>query len=230
MAACCMWGERSSIENEGHRIDPGEVETALLEHPDIAEAAVAAGRDTLINRINASWRITSQRNHNFSQSTRYANFGERLPPYMVPTVFMPLQALPLTPNGKLDREALPRLSFSPTAAVAPAAAPQSDIHETLTKIWCGVLGLRSVGLDQSLFDLGGNSLHAMMIISRAFDAFGVEVAIPEFFEQPTITHLAQIIGGVSLTNDERDLAATLEMIESLSDEEARRLLKEETED
>jgi hypothetical protein len=58
----------------------------------------------------------------------------------------------------------------------------------------------------------------------------VDVAIPEFFEKPTITHLAQTIGGVSLTNDERDLAATLEMIESLSDEEARRLLQEETED
>ena len=219
------------LKIRGYRIDPGEVETALLEHPDIAEAAVAPGRDTLHQQDQClvAYYVPT-RSQLLPINVLREFLGNRLPPYMVPTVFMPLQSLPLTPNGKLDREALPRPSFSPTAAVAPAAAPQSDIHETLTKIWCGVLGLRSVGLDQSLFDLGGNSLHAMMIISRAFDAFGVEVAIPEFFEQPTITHLAQIIGGVSLTNDERDLAATLEMIESLSDEEARRLLKEETED
>lgn len=219
------------LKIRGYRIDPAEVETALLEHPEIAEAAVAAAQGTLHHQDMCLVAYCVPSGTQLPPIDGLREFlGKRLPPYMVPTVFMPLEALPLTSTGKLDREALPRPAPSTPPAGTLLAVPRSGIDGTLTKIWCSVLGVQSLGLDQSLFDLGGNSLHAMMIISRAFDAFGVEVSIPEFFERPTISHLAQIIGGAQLTNEQQDLAAMLDMVESLSDAEARRLLKEETEE
>jgi len=217
------------LKIRGYRIDPGEVETALLEHPDIAAVAVAAREDPLHKtdiRLIAYCVPTGTR---LSGATVLRKFlEERLPSYMVPTVFVSLPSLPLTPNGKLDREALPEPVPSTPAFGTGVTKYRTDIHETLGRIWNEVLGIQSVGLHQNLFDLGGNSLHAMMISSRTFDAFGVEVAMPEFFEEPTIAHLAQIVGGSHRDDDDKEFASILEMVESLSDEESRRLLDEET--
>ena len=216
------------LKIRGYRVDPGEVEGALLEHPDVTGVAVGALQGNLQDTSLVAYYVAG---NSAPTSSALRKFLEnRLPSYMVPAVFMRIEALPLKANGKLDRKALPATDLPQPVALSPSAEPQTGVQETLTAIWSSVLGVQSVGIHDNLFDLGGNSLHAMMIISRAVSTFGTEVAIPDFFELPTVSHLAEMIGGTNLNNEpESEVAAMLDLVESLSDEEVRKLLKEETE-
>ncbi|WP_159056341.1 non-ribosomal peptide synthetase, partial [Streptomyces sp. DSM 15324] len=107
---------------------------------------------------------------------------ERLPAFMVPSVFVPLDALPLTPNGKLDRAALPRHDPRPGAA---ARAPRTPHEQVVCELFAELLGVPSAGLDDNFFDLGGHSLLATRLIARIKSAFGVDVGLRSLFESPT---------------------------------------------
>ncbi|MET9826173.1 amino acid adenylation domain-containing protein, partial [Streptomyces sp. NPDC006349] len=107
---------------------------------------------------------------------------EKLPAFMVPSVFVPLEALPLTPNGKLDRAALPRHDPRPGTA---ARAPRTPHEQVVCELFAELLGLPSVGLDDNFFDLGGHSLLATRLIARIKSAFGVDVGLRTLFESPT---------------------------------------------
>ncbi|MGW7428024.1 amino acid adenylation domain-containing protein [Streptomyces sp. NPDC054861] len=112
---------------------------------------------------------------------------ERLPAFMVPSLFVPLEALPLTPNGKLDRAALPR--HDPRVAAA-ARAPRTPHEQVVCELFAELLGVPSVGLDDNFFDLGGHSLLATRLIARITSAFGVDVGLRALFESPTPSGIA----------------------------------------
>ena len=111
-----------------------------------------------------------------------------LPEYMVPSAFVTLGSLPLTPNGKVDREALPE-----PAEEAPAAyrAPQTPRQELLCSLFAEVLGVPRVGLDDSFFDLHGESLMAMRLVGSIQDRLGAELLVSDIFDTPTVAELDQ---------------------------------------
>src|SRR6185369_3712148 len=113
---------------------------------------------------------------------------QRLPDYMVPSLFMVLDALPLTPNGKIERKALP----VPQAGIAGAdfVAPRTTAEQTLAAIWSEVLKLERVGVHDDFFELGGHSLLATRVLARLRDALSVELPLRALFEAPRLAGLA----------------------------------------
>jgi len=114
-----------------------------------------------------------------------------LPDYMIPTVFVPLEALPRTPNGKLDRNALP----SPGAPELEAALvePRTETEARVASLWRELLRVDTIGVDHDFFELGGHSLTATRLVSRVRQAFGIELPLDEVFRAPTVAALAERI-------------------------------------
>ncbi|HEU0079734.1 MAG TPA: non-ribosomal peptide synthetase, partial [Longimicrobiaceae bacterium] len=172
----------------GFRIEPGEIEAALLEHPALLDAVVVARDDGAGGRRLAAYASPAAGAEAPRPAELRAHLKERLPEYMIPASFTVLEALPLTSNGKVDRRALPdpELAADADAYVAPA----TPTEETLAAIWAEVLKLERVGARDEFFALGGHSLMATRVIARAREAFGVEVPLRAIFEAPTVAGLA----------------------------------------
>ncbi|MFQ5684548.1 MAG: phosphopantetheine-binding protein, partial [Candidatus Binatia bacterium] len=154
---------------------------------------------------------------------------EKLPDYMIPSVFVKMDSLPLTSNGKVDRKALPLPDNSRPELETPFVAPRSLTEERLAKIWAEVLRVDRVGIHDNFFDLGGHSLLATRVISRVISTFKLELPIKTLFESPTVAEMAQIIihNKAKLAGN-KELARMLAELETLSDEEAKRLLADES--
>ncbi|HYK43003.1 MAG TPA: amino acid adenylation domain-containing protein, partial [Thermoanaerobaculia bacterium] len=116
--------------------------------------------------------------------------GRRLPAYMVPSVFVPLEKLPVTPNGKIDRAALPVPPGSRTELEHSYRPPRNETERRLCEIWAELLGLERVGVEDNFFALGGHSLLAVQVLSRVGDAFEVRLPLRTMFESPTVAGLA----------------------------------------
>jgi len=173
------------VKVRGFRIEPGEVEAALREHPDVRDCTVAVREQGGEKRLVAY--VVARNGSPPSPAALRDALGRRLPDYMVPTAFVALDAIPLTPNGKVDRAALP----APGAPeVEEQAAPRTAGEELLAGIWANVLGVERVGIDDDFFLLGGHSLLATQVVSRIRQAFGAEVPLRAVFEAPTVRRLA----------------------------------------
>ncbi len=116
-----------------------------------------------------------------------------LPDYMIPSRFVVLDALPMTPNGKVDRKSLPSPDQIGGDPDGPHVAPRDETEEQLAAVWCEVLGLPQVGVHDNFFDLGGHSLQAVQLVSRASKAFGRELPVKLLFMHPTVASLAEAI-------------------------------------
>ncbi|HLL81025.1 MAG TPA: amino acid adenylation domain-containing protein, partial [Longimicrobium sp.] len=173
------------VKVRGHRIEPGEIEAALLAHPDVAEAAVVAAGEAeekrlvayLVARAAAAPPVDAVRAHARSA----------LPAHMVPGDFVWLDELPRTPSGKVDRRALSGRRTPDHAHLAP----RTPTEEVLAAIWTEVLGLERVGVEEDFFALGGHSLLATRVVARAQSALGVELALRTVLERPTVASLAE---------------------------------------
>jgi SAM-dependent methyltransferase/acyl carrier protein len=156
---------------------------------------------------------------------------ERLPEYMIPSAFMILEALPLTPNGKVDRAALPAPDqYRPEAGDAHVP-PRTEMEEALAEIWKEVLSIKSaevLGVHDNFFNLGGHSLLAVQVASRLRRLFGVELPVSRLFEAPTLAELAEVVEREALLTKggEQAKASMLDLVERLSDAEAKVLLAE----
>ena len=118
---------------------------------------------------------------------------EKLPRYMLPSSYILLEALPLTPNGKIDRKALPVTDTAKSRLERTFVAPYTPVEEQLAQIWSEVLGVSQVGIYDSFFELGGDSLVATRVISRIRDTFEIEFPLKDFFEEPTINNVSEYI-------------------------------------
>ncbi|MFI8007292.1 amino acid adenylation domain-containing protein [Streptomyces sp. NPDC086010] len=174
------------IKLRGHRIEPGEIEAALLADPSVRAAHVLVREDRPGDRVLTAYVVPAP-GHAPDPDLLAAGVGRHLPAYMVPAVVQPLDALPLTPNGKLDRAALP-VPVTPQAAAG--RPPRSAREEILAGLFADVLGVPRVGIDDNFFALGGHSLLATRLVGRVRTALGTETEIRTLFENPTVAALA----------------------------------------
>lgn len=214
------------VKIRGHRVELGEIERALLEHPAITSAAVTLRQDDPLKPRLVAYYVLRDAVGPTRAALR-TFLDSRLPGSMVPTDFVRLESLPLTASGKVDRSRLAGPDHSRVDDQEVLVAPRSDVEHELTAIWRSVLGVEAVGIHNNFFELGGDSLHAMMILTRAADALHCEFSFQEFFEQPTIAHMAAMADrAVPKERAPLDRDAIIAMVESLSDEEARQILKQ----
>jgi surfactin family lipopeptide synthetase A len=174
------------VKIRGMRIEPGEIEAILAEHPDVKEAAItAAGERQLVAHVVASEQFAT------SGAELNSFLKSRLPSHMVPSVFRFVSALPRTPNGKVDRNAL--VARSESAEEAPpsdAVAPRDDIEARLLKIWSEVLETEISDVTQNFFQLGGHSLLAAKLLYRIEKEFAQPLSLAFVFQAPTVELMA----------------------------------------
>ncbi len=177
------------VKIRGFRVELGEIEAALALHPKISQAVVMAREDEPGDKRLVAY--ITHRNGEIPSSELTDFLGKNLPGYMIPAAFVTLKTLPLSPNGKVDRKALPKPDFKPSAD--KFVSPTTSTEIALAKIWREVLVLKQVGIHDNFFESGGHSLRATQIISRTRKEFKLEVPLRILFEFPTIAGLARHI-------------------------------------
>ncbi|OKH46951.1 non-ribosomal peptide synthetase [Calothrix sp. HK-06] len=179
------------VKIRGFRIELGEIEAILQQHPALQQSLVMAREDNSGNKRLVAYVVANPLNiTNPSELRRY--LLDKLPEYMAPAAFVFLDALPLNPNGKVDLRALPAPDTSSFVS-NDFVAPRTDTEALLVKIWRQVLRLEQIGINDNFFEMGGDSLLAMQIISRCRQSFDVEVSLNLLFEKPTISSFAEAI-------------------------------------
>jgi amino acid adenylation domain-containing protein len=177
------------VKVRGFRIEPGEIEARLAEHPSVREAVVLAREDAPGDRRLVAYVVGDEA---AGAEALRAHLGQALPAYMVPSAFVRLDAFPLTPSGKVDRRALPAPEGGAHAA-REYEAPVGKVEQSLAEIWAELLGVERVGRGDDFFLLGGHSLLAVQMISRVRQAMQVELALAAVFEVPVLSALADRI-------------------------------------
>jgi amino acid adenylation domain-containing protein len=196
----------SQVKLRGFRIEPGEIEAILAQHPDLREALIIVredipGNPQLVGYLVANRPAPEQDNHNLLRSLR-AHLAARLPQYMIPSVFVLLDSLPLTPNGKVDRGNLP---VPDTAKRGGAREPSyrdqaSPLKQQLAQVWQDILGIDCVDAEDNFFELGGHSLLATRLLSRIEEELGHALSVPALYQNPTIAQLALAIEAAAPDN------------------------------
>ena len=180
------------VKIRGFRIEIGEIETLLRQHPQLREAAVAVYEPVPEDKRLVAYAV----GHNETVPTlsELRDFLKpKLPEFMLPSVFMFLDALPLTPNGKLDRKALPKPDLSRQVTEVEFTAPRTPLERQLAELWAEVLKLERIGVHDSFFTLGGHSLLAVKVIAEINKRFATDLALGAIYRSPTIEQLSLII-------------------------------------
>jgi amino acid adenylation domain-containing protein len=180
------------LKLRGHRIEPDEIVAALSAHPGVEAAAVAArpgpdGEPRLVAYVVAAPGTA------LTPATLRASLQARLPDYMLPAIYVRLDALPLAASGKIDRSRLPAPETVPTLRDREAVAPRTAVETRLAALISGLLGVQPLGVADNFFLLGGHSLLGTQLIARIRDAFGVDLPLRTVFDRPTVEALAGAI-------------------------------------
>lgn len=187
------------VKVRGFRIEPGEIEAALASHPVVREAVVLARDGTPDGKRLVAYLVVADPDgaplNGELQGELRRFLKERLPEYMIPSAFVPLETMPLMPSGKLDRRALPDPAETQLSWEAMYVAPQSELERTIAGIWQELFGMEQISADNNFFELGGHSLIMVRVHSRLREALHREIALIDLFRYPTISSLAKFLGG-----------------------------------
>ncbi|MDX2961157.1 non-ribosomal peptide synthase/polyketide synthase [Streptomyces acidiscabies] len=204
------------VKVRGFRVEPGEVEAALAACPGVAQAAVVVREDREGDKRLVAYVVPERdgvydapsaaedgtgggvvplapeadaaRDAPLSPTTLTPHLRRHLPPYLIPSAYIPLPTLPLTPNGKLDHAALPTPDHTP--ATTPHRGPRTPQEQVLCDLFAEALGVERIGIEDSFFDLGGHSLLAARLVARVRDTLGVEIGMRTLFQAPTVAELS----------------------------------------
>ncbi len=192
------------VKLRGLRIELGEIEYALRQQSVVEDVIVIVENERIVAYVVLSEPA-------FDTSLFKPALRDYLPEYMLPSLFMVLDALPLSPNGKVDRKALPKPDYS--LVETPYVAPETPTEKILVDIWQSVLQQDKIGTQDNFFDLGGHSLLATQVISQVKKQFQVNVPLQKIFEDPSIATLARLI------DQQQPMTETDDVITKLSREE-----------
>ncbi|HEX7334242.1 MAG TPA: amino acid adenylation domain-containing protein [Pyrinomonadaceae bacterium] len=189
----------SQVKVRGFRIELGEIEAVLLEQGEVAAAVALVREDDGAEKQLVAYVVLKNDAAAVSNKDLTSYLRERLPEYMVPAVIVQLEALPLNANGKVDRQALPRPEFDQLSGEKSYVAPRTKTEQTLAETWAESLNLERVGIRDSFFDLGGDSIRSIQVAAKSRER-GVVFSIQDLFAHPTIEELARVIA----QTDERE--------------------------
>ena len=177
------------VKLRGFRIEPGEIEMALRQHPGVREAVVVVREDGPDDKRLVAYLVGDQAGPLASTELR-AWLRRTLPEYMVPAALVTMDGLPRMPSGKIDRQALPRPGPAHTSEKT-YVAPENELQRAIAEVWQEVIGVDQVGLHDNFFDLGGHSLLMTRVQSKLSTLLNTEVSMIDLFKYPTINSLAQ---------------------------------------
>ncbi|WP_433570249.1 phosphopantetheine-binding protein [Streptomyces sp. CA-251247] len=169
----------------GFRVEVGEVESRLREHPLVRDAVVVVWQDRLVAYVAGQRGVVTDQVREW--------LGERLPEYMVPAVLILLDELPRTVGGKVDRDRLPDPDGHRPALSGEYVGPRNPTEQAIADVWKEVLQVDRIGIHDNFFDLGGHSLLATRVVIRLRAAFGCDIGVRTLFERPTVTRLAAAV-------------------------------------
>jgi amino acid adenylation domain-containing protein len=176
------------VKIRGFRVELSEIESAICEHPAVTESLIDA-------RVNGSgeWQLVGYiiAQQELTEEDLRKHLKGRVPEYMIPAAFVPLDHLPLTPNGKIDRSGLPLPSFS--SHQSDFVAPRNALEQSLASLWSQLLPAQLISVNDNFFDLGGHSLLAARLVARIEMLLGVSVGLKEVFDSPTLAEMADAI-------------------------------------
>lgn len=202
----------AQIKIRGFRVEPAEIESAICRHPQIAQAVVTVHEPVPGDRRLVGYLVPQARTRpNITDLRRF--LAREIPHYLVPAVFVRLEALPLTANGKVDHDRLPEPADERPELVEEPVLPQSPLERQLADIVAAVLGITLVGANDNFFELGGDSILAIQVAARAQED-GIGLSPLDLFQHPTVALLAQVAA-----DPERVAAAEQAAAEQVADAE-----------
>ncbi|MBK1439222.1 amino acid adenylation domain-containing protein [Parapedobacter sp. ISTM3] len=187
------------VKIRGYRIEVGEIEHALIQLPEVKDAVVIAVGQTADQRKLAAYLLLNP-DQTFDPPTFQKALRKRLPDYMVPSVFVQLDAFPKTSSGKVDRKALPTPEMKRPDSEIPYRAPKSIIQRHLATIWKDLLNIDRVGIDDNFFELGGNSLLAQKTVVSLMQQHKISLPITKLYQYGTIAGISSYLEGQGEVN------------------------------
>jgi len=215
------------VKLRGFRVELGEIETALVEHPAVQQAVVVLRERPSGDQMLSAY-LVSRPGQTTSSAELRAYLRSRLPDFMLPAAFVFMSALPLTSNGKVDRRALPE-----PGAVNPASdriMPEADtaFERLLMRIWMDVLGVERIGLQDNFFDLGGHSLLAFRLMNRIEQLFDSDLSLTILFSAPTFADFAQAVLEIFADKERiEEIARALLVLEAVPDQKNEAILDDQ---
>jgi amino acid adenylation domain-containing protein len=190
------------VKVRGYRIEPGEIESVLTQHPAVLQSVVMP-REAAAGDVRLAAYVIANETQPWPGEAELRSFlSERLPGFMVPSTFMLLETFPLTPNAKVDRKSLPEPDWGQSGAAVTYVAPRTPFEEVISGIWSQLFGIERVGINDNFFELGGHSLLATTFVSRVRDVFQVELPLRRLFETPTPAGIAEAVQSLKQDNIE----------------------------
>jgi acyl carrier protein len=185
------------VKVRGFRVEPAEIEAALLQQDGIEETVVLQMQDGekgliayLVSRVSPDWKALR------------AGLASRLPSYMFPSAYVLVEKIPLLPNGKTDKSALAALSGETADRAVEYIPPGTEIQVKLAAIWKDILNKESIGIRDNFFDLGGHSLKVIRLASQIHRQFDINFDLRALFNMPTIERIAEEIERIYWANSE----------------------------
>ena len=181
------------VKLRGLRIELKEIEVVLRQHTAVQDTVVTVWEDDVANDQRLVAYLVANQEQAPTSSDLRSFLKQKLPEYMVPSFFVPLQALPLTSNGKIDRRALPDPMQTRSELELGWVAPYTPTEKILASIWVEVLGLKQVSIHDNFFELGGHSLLVVRLMTQIQQQFKKDLPLAVLFQATTIKHLARIL-------------------------------------
>jgi acyl carrier protein len=212
------------VKIRGIRVELGEIEALLSQHPDVAQA-VAIVREDLPDRQQLVGYVVSNRERVPTTSELRHFLKQKLPDYMVPSTFMTIESIPLTAGGKMNKRALPVPELGRSGLEVSFILPRTPTEKILAQLWTEVLGVEQVGMQDNFFELGGHSLLATQLVSRIAQTFAANISLRDLFTYSNIADLAELVVARQLDRaDSPAIAEILSQVGDLSDDEVKQLL------